>query len=172
MAVEVLVPSPDIVPTRSTPTPFESLVTCNPPVLESLLAQIPTETILRLYHTSYYLRQFLQNSPTAWKYISFRLSQPAATTATITNNASGNGPRQSSNYALDQLLISVINPFSIRLTSLELDNTAVSGATLTGTVLSLRRDSLQHLSVRGCKNVSLKYHINPWLQMHLLAHLH
>ena len=167
MAVEV--PSPDDNPTRSIPSLFEVVVTCNPPVLESLLSQVPTETILRLYQASYYLRQFLSNSPTAWKYISFRLFQPAATTAAVTNNAHGNGPRQSSNYALDQLLINVINIVSIRLTSLELDNTAVSGATLVGTVLTLRRDSLQHLSVRGCKNVSLKYHINPWLQMHALA---
>ena len=101
--------------------------------------------------------------------ISWRLSQPAATTATVTNNGTGSGPRQSSNYALDQLLIYVINPFSTRLVSLELDNTAVSGGTLTQTVLVLRRDTLQHVSVCGCKNVSLKYHINPWLQMHPLA---
>lgn len=87
----------------------------------------------------------------------------------VTNNSTGAGPRQSSNYALDQILLNVINPFSTRLVSLELDNTAVSGATLTSTVLVLRRDTLAHVSVRGCKNVSLKYHINPWLQLHALA---
>src|SRR5207237_7958850 len=26
--------------------------------------------------------------------------------------------------------------------------------------------TLQHLSVRNCKNVSVKYHVVPWLQVH------
>ena len=154
--------------TLSTPSAFEKLITCNPPVLESLSAQIPTETIHRLYHTSRYLQSFLRKSPTSWRYVSYRLSQPSANAAAIANNAAANGGRQSGNYSLDRLLISVINPYSTRLASIELDNTAISGATLTGTVLALRRETLQHLSVRGCKNVSLKYHINPWLQMHAL----
>ncbi|RMZ79134.1 hypothetical protein DV738_g3490, partial [Chaetothyriales sp. CBS 135597] len=151
------------------PTRFETVITCNPPVLESLLCQVPTETVLRLYHTSAYLRRFLAQSPTAWKYISFRLFQPAAAVATLPNHNSATGQRQSGNYALDNLLIHVVNTVSTRLTSLELDNTAVSGATLISCVLALRRDSLQHLSVRGCKNVSLKYHINPWLHLHAQA---
>jgi hypothetical protein len=100
--------------------------------------------------------------------MSWRLYQPATTTATIVTTPN-NGQRQSSNYALDQIILQVVNPFSTRLASLELDNTAISGTTLTSTVLILRRETLQHVSVRGCKNVSLKYHINPWLQMHLLA---
>ncbi|RMD42176.1 hypothetical protein DV735_g2927, partial [Chaetothyriales sp. CBS 134920] len=136
---------------------------------ESLLCQVPTETVLRLYHTSAYLRRFLAQSPTAWKYISFRLFQPTATIATVPNQNPATGQRQSGNYALDNLLIHVVNTVSTRLTSLELDNTAVSGATLISCVLALRRDSLQHLSVRGCKNVSLKYHINPWLHLHAQA---
>ncbi|RMZ90130.1 hypothetical protein DV736_g2654, partial [Chaetothyriales sp. CBS 134916] len=130
---------------------------------------VPTETVLRLYHTSAYLRRFLAQSPTAWKYLSFRLFQPAATAATVPNHGSGTGPRQSGSYALDNLLINVLNTISTRLTSLELDNTAVSGATLISSVLPLRCESLQHLSVRGCKNVSLKYHINPWLQLNARA---
>ncbi|EXJ65289.1 hypothetical protein A1O7_01630 [Cladophialophora yegresii CBS 114405] len=159
---------PDPVPARTTLSPFELLITCNPPILRSLLAQIPTETIFRLYQTSPYLRDFFARSPTSWRYISWRLYQPATTTTTIT--ASGTiGQRQSSNYALDQIILTVINPFSTRLASLELDNTAVSGTTLTSTVLILRRETLLHVSVRGCKNVSLKYHINPWLTMHALA---
>lgn len=157
-------------PTRSTPTPFELLITCNPPILESLLAQVPTETIFRLYQTSSFLRDFFSKSPTSWRYISWRLYQPAVTATPVAVAAgSSSVPRQSSNYALDQILLNIINPFSTRLVSLELDNTAVSGATLTSTVLILRRDTLLHVSVRGCKNVSLKYHINPWLQMHALA---
>ncbi|ETI29258.1 hypothetical protein G647_01711 [Cladophialophora carrionii CBS 160.54] len=159
---------PDPVPARTTLSPFELLITCNPPILRSLLAQIPTETIFRLYQTSPYLRDFFARSPTSWRYISWRLYQPATATTTIT--ASGAiGQRQSSNYALDQIILTVINPFSTRLASLELDNTAVSGTTLTSTVLILRRETLLHVSVRGCKNVSLKYHINPWLTMHALA---
>ncbi|KAK5034064.1 hypothetical protein LTR13_006664 [Exophiala sideris] len=158
------------VPTsQSDLSPFELLITCNPPILQSLLAQVSTETIFRLYQTSSFLRDFFSKSPTSWRYISWRLSQPAAVAALTANNGGAAAPRQSSNYALDQILLNIINPFSTRLVSLELDNTAVSGATLTSTVLVLRRDTLQHVSVRGCKNVSLKYHINPWLQMHALA---
>ena len=163
-------PLSESVPARTALSPFELLITCNPPILQSLLAQIPTETIFRLYQTSPYLRDFLTRSPTSWRYISWRLYQP--TTATVTAVAAANltnGQRQSSNYALDQIILTVINPFSTRLASLELDNTAVSGTTLTSTVLILRRETLLHVSVRGCKNVSLKYHINPWLQMHALA---
>ncbi|KAL6243748.1 hypothetical protein RBB50_009181 [Rhinocladiella similis] len=156
------------VPTRSGPSSFELLITCNPPILQSLLAQVPTDTIFRLYQTSSFLRDFLTKSPTSWRYISWRLYQPTISNAVATTNGA-TGQRQSSNYALDQILLNIINPFSTRLFSLELDNTAVSGATLTSTVLILRRDTLRHVSVRGCKNVSLKYHINPWLQMHALA---
>lgn len=147
---------------------FELFLTCSPPILESFLLQAPTSTILALYHTSAYLRQFIRTYPTAWKYLSFRLQQPQQTTASTTH-VNGTGVRQSSNYALDQLLIYIVNPFSTCLTSLELDNTAVSGQILTQTVLHLRRDTLTHLSVRGCKNVSLKYHINPWLTLYALT---
>ncbi len=159
---------PDAVPARTDISPFELLITCNPPILQSLLSQVPTETIFRLYQTSSYLRDFFARSPTSWRYISWRLQQPAAASVTVATN-SANGQRQSSNYALDQIILTVINPFSTRLASLELDNTAISGTTLTSTILILRRETLLHVSVRGCKNVSLKYHINPWLQMHALA---
>src|SRR5690242_12383074 len=106
-----------LVPSRHshTPTAFELLITCNPPILESLLAQVSTETIFRLYQVSPFLREFFTRSPTSWRYISWRLYQPAQTTATVTNNSASNGPRQSSNYALDQILLNVINPFSTRL---------------------------------------------------------
>ena len=143
---------------------FEKLLKCAP-VCESLLLQIPTDSILALYHTCRSLRHFLRTYPTSWKYLSYRLYQPNAPQVSHhTANA-----RPTSNYALDQLLIYVINPFSTCLTSLELDNTAVSGLVLYQTVLALRRETLEHLSVRGCKNVSLKYHINPWLNMYCLV---
>lgn len=170
-------PSPSNPEAPSTPTvlpidpsAFELLITCNPPILESLLAQLPTTSIFYLYQTSAFLRDFFSKSPTSWRYISWRLYQPSISTAAVANTTVGQ--RQSSNYALDQILLNVINPFSTRLVSLELDNTAVSGATLTSTVLVLRRDTLTHVSVRGCKNVSLKYHINPYLQLHALARAH
>ena len=154
--------------TRPDLSRFELFLTCNPPILESFLLQAPTSTILALYHTSSYLRQFIRTYPTSWKYLSFRIQQPQQTAASA-SQANGTGVRQSSNYALDQLLIYIVNPFSTCLTSLELDNTAVSGQILTQTVLHLRRDTLTHLSVRGCKNVSLKYHINPWLMLFALT---
>lgn len=143
---------------------FEQVICANPPILDSLFAQITTEEAFQLYHTNRYLRNCLRSQPTTWRYISWRLYQPVVPTPGNNNQA-----KQAGNYSLDQLLINVINPYSTCLQSLELDNTAVSGGTLTQTVLVLRRETLQHLSVRGCKNVSLKYHINPWLQMHALA---
>ena len=58
---------------------FEAVVTSYPPVLESLLAQLPTAALLELYHTSLHLRRFLRSYPLAWKTLSFRLPQPAVT---------------------------------------------------------------------------------------------
>lgn len=150
-------------------SPFERLVANNPPILSSLVAQLPTESILSLYHTSWFLQSFLRQSPTSWRYISWRLHQPALATTPPNAAPGNNGQRQSSNYALDQLLMYAIIPYSTRLVSLELDNTAVSGATLFQTVMISRKETLEHVSVRGCKNVSLKYHINPWLMMHAMA---
>jgi hypothetical protein len=155
-------------PARTSLSKFEIVLSCNPPILESFLLHAPTTTIFQLYHTSSYLRSFLRSYPTAWKYLSFRLLQPSTTPPPAATNAPGpNGSttRQSRNYALDQLLLTVVNPFGSCLKSLELDNTAVSGQILISTVLSLRRESLEHLSIRGCKNVSLKYHIVPWLTL-------
>lgn len=147
---------------------FEQILANNPPVLSSLVAQLPTESILSLYHTSTFLKSLFKHSPTSWRYMSWRLHQPSPQQPTPNSNTAVQG-RQSSNYALDQLLMYVVVPFSTRLTSLVLDNTAVSGATLFQTVMILRKDTLEHVSVRGCKNVSLKYHINPWLTMHAMA---
>lgn len=151
---------------------FERVITTNAPIFESLLLQIPTDTIIKLYHTSNYLRTFLRSYPTAWKSLSFRLPFPSGTLP----NPQTNDPsipeaapaRQSRPYALDMFLMNVVLPFSGCLKSLELDNTAISGENLTSTVLHSRRESLVHLSVRGCKNVSLKYHIVPFLTMFAL----
>ncbi|KAF3891832.1 hypothetical protein GTR04_4804 [Trichophyton interdigitale] len=146
---------------------FERVLSTHPPILESFLLQTPTESILQLYHTSSYLRSFLKSYPTAWQYLSFRLLLPSSTQVRPLVGAtdSQGNQRQSRPYALDQLLLHVIVPFSPSLRSLDLDNTAVSGQNLISIVLSARRDTLEHISVRGCKNVSLKYHIIPYLTM-------
>ncbi|KAJ5579673.1 uncharacterized protein N7459_005658 [Penicillium hispanicum] len=153
---------------------FERVITTNAPILESLLLQLPTDSILKLYHSSHYLRSFLRSYPTAWKSLSFRLLYPSgtlpATRIIVPGMADPETQRQSRPYALDQLLMNVVIPFSGCLKSLELDNTAVSGQILTSTVLHARRETLVHLSVRGCKNVSLKYHIIPYLTMYGLQY--
>ncbi|KAJ5090923.1 hypothetical protein N7532_009607 [Penicillium argentinense] len=152
---------------------FERTIAFNAPVLESLLLQLPTDAILKLYQTSPYLRTFLPSCPTAWKLLSFRLMSPSlpqvpahiVPPGTSEREAENPPQRQSRPYALDQLLMNVLVPFSVCLKSLELDNTAVSGQILVSTVLHARRETLEHVSVRGCKHVSLKYHIIPYLTM-------
>ncbi|MCJ1482914.1 hypothetical protein MMC06_003080 [Schaereria dolodes] len=142
------------------------IVTC-PPVVESLLLQLPTSSVLNLYHTSRSLRSFLQSYPIAWKYLSFRTinNKPNAQAQTQSGSELSSEllTQRSKPYALDQLLVAVVVPYSSCLCNLDLDNTAVSGLTLTSTILPAQRNTLQHLSVRGCKNVSLKYHIVPYL---------
>ncbi|CAN9108711.1 unnamed protein product [Alternaria alternata] len=147
---------------------FESIITSYPPVLESFLAQISTVTLLELYHTSRHLRQFLQRYPLAWKTLSFRLPQPAVAVGSPGNETPENRERQSKAYSFDALLKQIISPNGTRLTSLDLCNTAVTGIALVGSVLAPRIDTLQHLSVRGCKNVSIKYHIVPFLEPYTL----
>ncbi|KAE8145882.1 hypothetical protein BDV25DRAFT_163639 [Aspergillus avenaceus] len=158
-----------LIPAQRPLSTFEQVVTTHAPILESLLLQLPTDSTLKLYHTSRYLRSFFRSYPTAWKYLSFRLYFPSGTPSPLRVIIPGSPepvvPRQSRPYALDQLLMNVVVPFSPCLRSLELDNTAVSGQILISTVLHSRRETLEHLSVRGCKNVSLKYHIIPYLTM-------
>lgn len=179
-------PSQDVVPTKTIPctravceshdvqhqtdlSTFECIIATCTPVLESLLLQLPTRSILHLYHTSRFLRSFLRSYPLAWSHLSFRLLNPGRTESrqsSPASDASGDTSlRQSKQYALDQLLIMVVVPIGTRLKSLDLDCTATSGLALTSTVLPARRETLEHLSVRGCKNVSLKYHILPYLTL-------
>ncbi|KAF2116153.1 hypothetical protein BDV96DRAFT_491716 [Lophiotrema nucula] len=147
---------------------FESVFTAYPTFVESLLAQIPTPAVLDLYHTSRTLRKFLREYPLAWKTLSFRLPQPAAVVGSPGNETPDGRERQSKTYSFDALLKQVIQPYGTRLTSLDLCNTAVSGIALVGSVLAPRINTLQHLSVRGCKNVSIKYHIVPFLEPYTL----
>ncbi|KAI4246512.1 MAG: hypothetical protein L6R40_001875 [Gallowayella cf. fulva] len=148
---------------------FETIITTHQPVWESLLLQLPTSAILDLYHASKYLQSFLRACPTAWSSLSFR-RLPATRPAERHPSPASDSSREVSTagskpYALDQLLISVVLPFGTCMRCLDLDQTAVSGHTLTSSVLPARRGTLQHLSVRGCKNVSLKYHILPYLNL-------
>ncbi|KAF2468538.1 uncharacterized protein BDR25DRAFT_231396 [Lindgomyces ingoldianus] len=162
-ADETPVPS-DAASQHATLSLFESVVTTYPPILESLLCQLPTGAILNVYHTSTYLRDFLRKYPLAWKTLSFRLPQPAVVVGSPGNETPDGRDRQSKTYSFDALLKQVICPYGTRLKSLDLCNTAVSGIALVGSVLAPRIDTLEHLSVRGCKNVSLKYHIVPFLE--------
>lgn len=155
---------------------FELIISTHSPVLESFLLHCSTETILQLYHTSRFLKDFFAATPTIWRYLSFRLPfpigspMPRAQLSPASDNVSPSPlPRLSRPYALDQLIESVVIPFSSCLRSLDLDNTAVFGLSLM-TVLTLRCGTLQHLSIRGCKNVSLKYHIVPFLTMFALQY--
>lgn len=154
---------------RTSLSRFEQIVSTHPPVFESLLLQLPTSSILDLYHTSNYLRAFLQGYPTAWNHLSFRSFSPGRLASRQASPASDSSSEtstvQSKPYALDQLLMAIVLPFGTRLISLDLDHTAVAGDTLTSIVLHSRRETLQHLSVRGCKQVSLKYNIMPFLTL-------
>lgn len=139
---------------------FERVVSTQAPILESILLYLPTESIFAVYQTSRFLRDFLERYPTAWQYLSFRVPFAPGDTGIL--------PRIFRTYSLDQLLRYTLMPLSSCLRSLELDNTAISGMPLISTVLDMQRDTLEHLSVRGCKNVSLKYHIIPYLTMFAL----
>ncbi|MCJ1224813.1 hypothetical protein MMC12_001458 [Toensbergia leucococca] len=160
-------PPSQILRIRPSLSNFELLITGHPPILESLLLQLPTSAILDLYHTSTYLQSFLRFYPIAWNYLSFRLFNPGHSNgrqASPGSDTSGDfPPRRSKQYALDKLLLTVVVPCGSRLTSLDLDNTAVSGLVLTSIILPSGRETLKHLSIRGCKYVSLKYHIVPYL---------
>ncbi|KAI9729580.1 MAG: hypothetical protein M1834_006776 [Cirrosporium novae-zelandiae] len=153
--------------TLSTLSPFERLIAAQAPILESLLLQLPTTSIIQLFHTSRHLSALLLSCPIAWQYLSFRV--PGQGDFAISAGAVTPSSRQSKANALDQFLMNIVAPFGTCLKNLDLDNTAVSGMALMQTVLLPYRQSLEHLSVRGCKNVSLKYHIVPFLQMQLMS---
>lgn len=146
---------------------FEEIFTARPPILEVLLLHLPTSAILNLYHTSHHLRTFLQSYPLAWKNLSFRLLpaqvHPQATDSGFESPGSGESKKP---YALDLFLQHAL-PATDCLARLDLDNTSVSGTELHTNILAPRRSTLVHLSVRGCKDVSIKYHIIPFLHMQM-----
>jgi hypothetical protein len=142
---------------------FESLLTNHTPVLDSFILQCPTSSLLNLYHTSSYLRSFLESYSLTWRNLSFKLQEanPAPAVSSVSVNA-----ENTQNKSCDYLVQEIVVPFSLHLRSLDLDNTGVSGDVLTTQVLLQRRDTLEHLSVRGCRNVSLKYSILPHLELY------
>jgi hypothetical protein len=148
---------------------FEAVVTAYPPVIESLLALLPTPALLALFHCSRHLRAFLRAYPLAWRTLSFRLPTPALAVGSPGNETPDARERASRPYAFDALLAHVVAPQATRLTSLDVCNTAVTGIALVASVLAPRLHTLQHLSVRGCKNVSIKYHLVPFLEPYTLA---
>lgn len=146
---------------------FEQVITSRLPVFEVLLLHLPTSAILDLYHTSGCLRSFLRAYPLAWKNLSFRLLPAQAhIQATVSGFDSPNVAEPKRPYALDHFLRSAL-PTTNCLTRLDLDNTSVSGTQLHTSILDPGRSTLKHLSVRGCKDVSIKYHILPFLHMQM-----
>ncbi|KAF2098365.1 hypothetical protein NA57DRAFT_22790, partial [Rhizodiscina lignyota] len=125
---------------------------------------LPTRSLFDLLHTSRHLRCFLEQYPLAWKTLSFRLPQPALLLTSPGVETPDGRERQSRQQFLNGLLAHVVLPFATRLTHLDLCNTAVDGIALCSNVWNPRKHILKHLSVRGCKNVSIKYHIVPFLQ--------
>ncbi|KAJ6161227.1 hypothetical protein N7470_004623 [Penicillium chermesinum] len=81
-------------PSRRPLSTFERVITTNGPILESLLLQIPTDTIIKLYHTSQHLRAFLRVHSSANRIVIPGMQDPDT-------------QRQSRPYALDQLLMNV-----------------------------------------------------------------
>jgi hypothetical protein len=143
---------------------FEHILTNYEPILQTILAFLPTASVTALYQTSGHLRQFLGQYPLAWKTLSYRLPQPTTSNQTSPGINTGDQHEwQSKQFAFDLVLKRVVVPMASRLTSLDLCNTSVAGGLLITSVLDKRKDTLQHLSVRGCKNVSLKYHVVPFL---------
>ena len=154
-------------PQRSMST-FENIISSYSPIFESLILQLPTCSIISLYHTSGCLRQLLQDCPTAWKHLFFRTLNhrwtPKRQNPPV-SDACGDSTTSSKPFSLDLLLLNIVLPFGTRLNFLELDNSAVAGESLASCILHPRRETLQHLSVRDCKQVSLKYHIVPFLTL-------
>ncbi|TGZ81940.1 hypothetical protein EX30DRAFT_240009 [Ascodesmis nigricans] len=131
--------------------PLETLLSIYSPILECLVSHLPTQSKLALAQTSRSLRQLLFQHPLFFAHLDFRLAvyeSPAFDTyppGTV--------------YNLDSLLQSL--PVEGRITSLTLDWTAVSGYFLFNKILDRCQHTLEHLSVRGCRKVSIKHHIVP-----------
>ncbi|KAI5803823.1 hypothetical protein EDC01DRAFT_644960 [Geopyxis carbonaria] len=132
-------------------SPLEALLTIYAPILECLVSHLPTAAKLSLAQTSNSLRQLLHSYPPFFSHLDFRLQ--------VYESAGFDTYPPGTVYNLDRLL--QLLPVEGRITSLTLDWTAVSGYFLFNKILDRCQHSLEHLSVRGCRKVSIKHHIVP-----------
>jgi len=131
--------------------PLEALLSIYAPILECLVSHLPTSSKLALSQTSRSLRQLLHSYPPFFAHLDFRLS--------VFESANFDSYPLGTVYNLDRLLQSL--PVDGRIVSLTLDWTAVSGSFLFNKILDRCSQTLEHLSVRGCRKVSIKHHIVP-----------
>ncbi|PWW72456.1 hypothetical protein C7212DRAFT_360107 [Tuber magnatum] len=134
-------------------SPLEVMLAVYTPILECLVKHLPTPSKLNLAQTSTYLRRLLLIYPPFYSHFDLRLSAyeaPGFDTYHL-----------GTIYNLDMFISSL--PLEKRITSLTLDWTAVTGLFLFGPLMSRCAGTLEHLSVRGCRKVSIKHHIVPYL---------
>ncbi|KAH0610571.1 uncharacterized protein H6S33_012098 [Morchella sextelata] len=134
-------------------SPLEALLTIYTPILECLVNHLHTPSKIALSQTSKHVRQLLYSYPLFFSHLDFRLP--------VVENLSFDSYRLGTVYNLDRLLATL--PIENRITSLTLDWTAVTGYFLFGKVMDRCQNTLEHLSVRGCRKVSIKHHIVPYL---------
>ncbi|KAF8429037.1 hypothetical protein EV426DRAFT_702824 [Tirmania nivea] len=137
---------------------FEVLLTIYTPILECLTNHLNTFDKLRLTHVSPHLRRLCHSYPSFWAHPDFHL---------VVREGGGYDTYGIGKvYNLDALLS--ILPFEGRLVSLNVDWTAITGHYLFKLVDKCAA-TLQHLSVRGCRKVSIKHHIVPhFVHQHLI----
>jgi len=131
--------------------PLETLLSIYTPILECLVSHLPTSSKLALSQSSRSLRQLLYRYPRFFAHLDFRLS--------VFESANFDSYPLGTVYNLDRLLQCL--PVDGRIVSLTLDWTAVSGSFLFNKILDRCSQTLEHLSVRGCRKVSIKHHIVP-----------
>lgn len=129
---------------------FEVLLTIYTPILECLSSHLDTFDKLRLTHVSPHLRRLCHSYPAFWAHPDFHL--------VVREGGGYDSYGIGKVYNLDALL-SVL-PLEGRLVSLNVDWTAITGHYLFKLVDKCAA-TLQHLSVRGCRKVSIKHHIVP-----------
>jgi hypothetical protein len=132
-------------------SPLEALLSIYTPILECLVSHLPTPSKLALAQTSSSLRHLLHSYPRFFAHLDYRL--PVIETPNVESYQPGTV------YNLDRLLQSL--PVHGRIISLTLDWTAISGSFLFNKILDRCSHTLEHLSVRGCRKVSIKHHIVP-----------
>ncbi|KAF8471778.1 hypothetical protein BDZ91DRAFT_846403 [Kalaharituber pfeilii] len=139
-------------------SPFELLLTIYTPILESLSNYLNTYEKLRLTHVSPHLRRLCHSYPSFWAHPDFHL--------VVREGGGYDSYGIGKVYNLDALLS--ILPLEGRLVSLNVDWTAITGHYLFK-VVDKCAATLQHLSVRGCRKVSIKHHIVPhFVHQHLI----